>query len=198
MSDNTLIQEDCLRISSHISNMQFGEHDMFVYSDFNSLREIYSSHTKKCLQLRNSIEIILYHYEPKVSILNALKELDIAVEQHEADRSLIILDANELIFRPTFDSFLQYLKDLEALAIKRHGRNGIDVIQHMGVFRHHGKDEEQKLLEYETALNITCRGLKSSILCCYHIEDMKELDAFRREQVFRSHLKSYVVKKEQQ
>jgi hypothetical protein len=89
---------------------------MLVYSDLNSLREIYSSHTQRSLQLRNNAIIILYHYETKISVVYALKELDIAVEHHEADRSLIILDANEVIFKPTFNSFLQYLRTLGTLA----------------------------------------------------------------------------------
>jgi hypothetical protein len=175
--------------------MQFGEHNMLVYSDLNSLREIYSSHTKRSLQLRNSAAIILYHYETKVSVVHALKELDIAVERHEADRSLIILDADEVIFKtPTCDGFLQYLKTVETLAIK-YGRNGIDVIIDMGVFRHLGK--EQELLECERTFNITSRGSKSSILCCYHKKDVEELDATRKEEIHKSHLKSYVVKEQE-
>lgn len=83
------------------------------------------------------------------------------VKLHEADRSLIILDANEIIFKPTFDRFLQYFKTLETLAI-RSDKNGIDVVIHMGAFRHYGI--EQELLEYERTFNITCRSSKSSFL----------------------------------
>jgi MEDS: MEthanogen/methylotroph, DcmR Sensory domain len=174
--------------------MQFGEHNMLVYSDLNSLREIYSSHTQRSLQLRNNAVIILYHYETKISVVHALKELDIAVEHHEADRSLIILDANEVIFKPTFNSFLQYLKTLGTLAIKS-GRNGIDVVIDMGAFRHRGK--EQELLEYERTFNITSRGSKSSILCCYHKKDVEVLDATRKEEIHKSHLKNYIVKEQE-
>jgi hypothetical protein len=173
--------------------MQFGEHNMLVYSDLNSLREIYSSHTKRSLQLRNNAVIILYHYETKVSVEYALKELDIGVKLHEADRSLIILDASEIIFKPTFDSFLQYFQTLGTLVI-RSGRNGIDVVIDMGAFRHHGM--EQELLEYERTFNITCRSSKSSILCCYHKKDVEALDATRKEEIYKSHLKNYIVKEQ--
>lgn len=91
---------------------------MLIYADINSLREIYCSHSRKSLQSRNNAVIILYHYESKGSIRNALKEFDIEVDRYEADRSLIIMDANEIIFKPTLDSFMQYLKSLEWLAIK--------------------------------------------------------------------------------
>lgn len=153
MYNYRLIQENLPTIGEDLSKMRFGEHDAIIYGDINSLRDIYCSHSKKSLQLRNNTVIILYHYETKRSIRDALKEFDIDVDQNEADRSLIIRDANETILRPTSDSFLQYLKTLEQLAIKC-GKNGIDVIVDMGSFRHMGK--EQELVEYENRLNIIC------------------------------------------
>ena len=50
------------------------------------------------------------------------------------------MDANEIIFKPTLDNFMQYLKSLERLAIK-YCKNGIDVIADMGSFRHLGKEQ---------------------------------------------------------
>src|ERR671922_2890183 len=72
------------------------------------------------------------------------------------------------------------------------GRNGIDVVIDMSAFRHCGK--EQELLEYERTFNITFRGSKSSILCCYHEKDVEALDATRKEEIYKFHLKNYVVK----
>ena len=59
--------------------MTLGEHNMIIYADVNSLREIYCSHSRKSLQSRNNAIIILYDYETKGSIRNALKEFDIEV-----------------------------------------------------------------------------------------------------------------------
>jgi hypothetical protein len=191
--NNRLIYEDSLEIGEHLSTMTFGEHNMLIYADVNSLLEISCSHSKKSLQSRNNAVIILYHYETKDSIRNALKDFDIEVESYEAERSLIIRDANEIIFNPTLDSFLQYLKTLEELAIK-HGKNGIDVIVDMGSFRHLGK--EQELGVCENRFNIASADSKSTILCCYHDKDVKALDAIRIEEIHKSHLKNYIVKEE--
>ncbi|MDQ3967867.1 MAG: MEDS domain-containing protein [Thermoproteota archaeon] len=194
MSNNRLIHEDSLGIGQHLSKMTLGEHNMLIYADVNSLREIYCSHSRKSLQSRNNAVIILYHYETKGSIRNALKEFDIEVDRYEADRSLIITDANEIIFKPTLDSFMQYLKALEELAIK-YGKNGIDVIVDMGSFRHLGK--EQELIECENRFNITSGDSKSSILCCYHDKDLKSFDATRIEEIHKSHLKNYIIKEQE-
>jgi hypothetical protein len=186
-----LIHENSLAIGEHLSNMRFGEHNALIYADVNSLREICCLHSKKSLQLRNNTVIILYHYETKRSIRNALKEFDIEVGRYEADKSLIIRDANEIILSPTLDSFLQYLKTLESLAIKC-GKNGIDVIVDTGFFRHIGK--EQELVECENRLNNICEDSKCSILCCYHDKDVKELETIRIEEIHKSHLKNYIIK----
>jgi hypothetical protein len=189
-----LIQENSPTIGEDLSKMRLGEHNALIYDDINSMREIYCLHSKKRLQLRNNTIIFLYHYETKRSIRDALKEFDIDVDQHEADRSLIIKDANEIVLRPTLDSFLQYLKTLEWLATK-YCKNGIDVIVDMGSFRHIGK--EQELIECENRLNFICRASKCSILCCYHSKDVKALGANRIEEIHTSHLKNYVVKEQE-
>lgn len=67
------------------------------------------------------------------------------------------MDANEIIFKPTLDSFMQYLKSLEGLAIK-YGKNGIDVIADTSSFRHLGK--EQELIQGENRFNIISGGFK--------------------------------------
>jgi hypothetical protein len=94
-------------------------------------------------------------------ITDSLKEFDIDVDRHEADRSLIIRDVGEIILRPTLDSLLQYLKTLERLAIKC-GKSGIDVIVDLGSFRHIRK--KQELVEYKNRLNIICGA--SSVRFC--------------------------------
>ena len=194
MYNYRLIQAHSPTIGEDLSRMRSGEHNALIYGDINSLREIYCSHSKKSLQLRNNTIIVLYHYETKRSIRDALKEFDIDVDRHEADRSLIIRDANEIILRPTLDSFLQYLKTLERLAIKC-GKNGIDVIADMGSFRHVGK--EQELVECENRLNTICASSKCSILCCYHNKDVKALGGNRIEEIHKSHLKNYIVKEQE-
>ena len=134
------------------------------------------------------------NYETKRLITHTLKEFDIDVDRHEADRSLIIRDANEIILRPTLDSLLQYLKTLERLAIKC-GRSGIDVIVDVGSFRH--IRIKQELVEYENRLNIICGASKCSILCCHHNKDVKALGGNTIEEIHKSHLKNYVVKEQE-
>lgn len=169
---------------------------MLLYQDISSLREICSSYSKESIQSKNNAIVILYHYDTRTSLLNALKEFDIDVDTFEADRSLLIRDADEILFRPDLASFIQYIKSLQLLAIK-FGKNGVDIVIDMGLFQHFGKEKE--LAKYEEALNnvATSPGSRSSIVCCYHDNDVKGLDRDIMEDLHKSHLTSYVVKEEQ-
>jgi hypothetical protein len=169
---------------------------MLIYQDINSLREICSSYSKESIQSKNNAMVILYHYDTRTSLLNALMEFDIDVDTFEADRSLLIRDADEILFRSDLASFIQYLKSLQLLAIKS-GKNGVDIVIDMGPFQHFGKEKE--LVKYENALNnvATTSGSRSSIVCCYHDNDVKGLDRETMDDLHLSHLTSYVVKEEQ-
>jgi hypothetical protein len=174
--------------------MALGEHAMLIYNDISSLREIYCSLSKESLQSRNNVMIILYHYETGTSIRIALREFDIDVDRFEEDRSLIIRDADGILFRPNLDSVMHYLKSLELLAINC-GKSGIDIIIEMGSFKHFGK--EQELLQCEMEFNNISTGSRSSILCCYHEKDIKAFDPNIIEEIHKFHLTSYIVKEEQ-
>ena len=104
------------------------------------------------------------------------------------------MDANEIIFKPTLDNFMQYLKSLEGLAIK-YGKNGIDVIADMGSFRHLGN--EQELIEGETRFNIISADSRSSIMCCYHVKDLKVLDAATINEIHKLHLNNFIVEEQE-
>lgn len=194
MFNKRLIYEDPLTISRRLSKMAPGEHAILIYNDINSLREICCSHSKESLQSRNNVMIILYHYETGTSIRIALREFDIDVGRFEENRSLVIRDADGLLFRPNIDGVMHYLKSLELLAINR-GKNGIDIIIDMGSFKHFGK--EQELLQCELEFNSISSGSRSSILCCYHEKDIKAFDPNIIENIHKFHLTSYIVKEEQ-
>ncbi len=146
---------------------------MLIYQDINSLREICSSYSKESLQSRNNAMVLLYHYDTRTSLINALKEFDIDIDTFEADRSLLVRDADEILFRPDLHSFIQYLKGLQLFAVKS-GKNGIDIVIDMGAFQHFGKEKE--LAKCEIGLNnvAASSGSRSSIVCCYHDNDVKD------------------------
>jgi hypothetical protein len=189
-SNKTVIQEDSARVADLLCKMDFGDHNMLIYPDRNTLHDVYCSHIKKSLEKNEKAVVMLSHYENSSSVRYALKEVDILVEKHEADHSLILLDADSVIFKASMDTFIQYMKGLEELALKD-GKKGIDIVIDMGSFYHMKKGDE--ILKYEHACNRTTAGSKSSILCCYHVSDLQRVDNESIKEIQSCHSKSFII-----
>ena len=89
---------------------------------------------------------------------------------------------------------MQYLKSRERLAIK-YGKNGIDVIADMGSFWHLGN--KQELIEGENRFNIITADSRSSIMCRYHVNDLKVLDGARINEIHKLHLNNFIVEEQE-
>jgi hypothetical protein len=108
----------------------FGEHNMLIYPDRYSLREVYSRACKMALD-NNEAVIMLLHYETRDEVLTYLRELDIDVYNFEKiERTLLIIDSAKDYFGSAKD-FLFYLNLMNANASRRN-KQGILVLMDVG------------------------------------------------------------------
>jgi len=189
LSDIKLICEDYYKIADQLCRIDPGEHNMLLYSDRNSLHDVYCTHIKKSLEKEKSI-VILSHYETPMNVKQALNEIDIDVGKHQDDHSLIILDGSGIIYKSGMHIFFEYLKSLESLAIKA-GKHGIEVLVDMGSFYH--LDRQQEIVHYENLCNSITLNSKSSMICCYHSQDLAKI-SFLKDQIHRCHSKNFIIK----
>jgi hypothetical protein len=175
----------------------FGEHNIMIYPDLYTLREIYSRSCKTALA-NNEAVIMLLHYETREDVRAYLRELDIDLDRYEIqERSLLIIDSAHDYFGSVKD-FLFYLNIMNANAIKRNKR-GISILVDRGSHYYHHRigNHQQKgidlLLEYEESLS-TKLNLNVKLLCLYHIKDFDILKvANQREYLLRIHFRRYKV-----
>ena len=184
MVKERLIRGDVQTIIQQLHQFEFGEHNILVYPDYETLRDLYSQHCRIRLKEGNEIVLLLPHYETLNSVRQALMELDIDVKQYEKDQTLIIMDAINTIFNPTSEDFREYLKGLENRA-RATGKAGICVIADMGSFYHLGKVKE--MIDYETGIPPKRNDVKSSLLCVYHSKDFDRLNKEHRDLICRCH-----------
>lgn len=171
-------------IIEQLHRFEFGEHNILVYPDYETLRDLYSQHCRKRLKEDNEIVLLLPHYETINSVREALRELDIDVAKYEQDQSLMIMDAITTIFNPTAGDFRDYLKGLENRA-KAIGKSGICVIADMGSFYHLGKLDE--MINYEVAIPPRRQEVKSSLHCLYHSKDFDRLSKDQKDLICKCH-----------
>jgi len=187
-----LVNGNLLTIVDQLQSFEFGEHNILIYPDYDSLRELYARHCKQRLENDNEMVMILPHYLTPASIRFALQELEIDTQRYEQDQVLIIMDAVNTMFNPSASEFLSYLKGLESRAQAKK-KEGICVIADMGAFYHMKKSNE--LVEYERSIP-SKSSLRSTMLCIYHKQDLERLSHEERDSICKSHYRELVVEGE--
>jgi hypothetical protein len=180
-----LVNGNLTTIVEQLSKFEFGEHNILTYPDYDSLRELYARHCKQRLEKGNEIVVILPHYLTPVSIRLAMQELEIDVNKHEQDQTLVIMDAVSTMFNPSPNDFVEYLQGLEHRA-RAKNKDGICILADMGAFYHMRKEKE--IMQYESSIPQKS-SLKSTLLCIYHNHDFERLSKEAREAICKSHLR---------
>jgi MEDS: MEthanogen/methylotroph, DcmR Sensory domain len=150
-----------------LQNSCYNEHNLLIYEDLYTLREIYCRFAKKALEKNNEIMLIITTYETPHTVRDMISEYDINVQKHESNGSLVIIDS---VQGYQVASFYGVLRLLESLAVRaqKESKSGVFSIADMGSFFLFGREKE--LVNYELSIpkNIDIR-LKA--FCCYHKND---------------------------
>ena len=169
---------------------QYGEHDIVIYPDLNSFREIYARLTKARINDCKDKVILLPHYETAKSVEQALMELDVRAKDEIGRGSLEVIDSHHAFFDPE-QSFLQVVSAALKDASRR-GKSGVVVIADMGSFYH--RQAVDRLIAHEC--NITARqpGSRSTVFCCYNYKDFEKLTKLQEEKLCENHYRNLFVR----
>lgn len=170
-----------------LAQIQFGEHNILVYDDIASFRQIYSNHAKKRLE-DNEIVLLLPYFESVDSVKFYLQEAGVDAEQHSRDGSVVIVDSVEQFFGEGKD-FHYFLGILEKKA-KENGKKGISVIADMNAF--YQIYDESRLIKYETSIQPKTDTKYSSLLCSYQRTNFNRLAKNVRELILAQHYRKLV------
>ena len=103
-----------------------GSHNIIVYRDLPTLRKIYSHHTKRQIEEKNEIVLILPHYETPDMVRYVLSQMaKIDVRKYEKQNSLLIIDSARAYFGSSID-IVSFVKSLVNYA-DQIGKNGVTV-----------------------------------------------------------------------
>ncbi len=76
-----------------LENSCYGEHNVIIYDDLYTLREVYCRSAKKALEKNNEIILIVTTYETPNMVKRMLGEYEVDAKKYESDGSLIIIDS---------------------------------------------------------------------------------------------------------
>jgi DcmR-like sensory protein len=133
----------------------FDEHNILVYSDLETFREMYCMYAKIHLQSKyNEILIIVTQYETPDKVRQNLMEFDIGAKLHEKNASLLIVDSVKGYQSRDTNGILKLAESFADRAEKEGGQ-GVCAFDNMGSFFMF--DRLVELLQYELSYSFHAR-----------------------------------------
>ena len=173
-----------IKSEHELENSCYNQHNMVVYEDLYTLREIYAKFSKKALQKNNEIMLIVTTYETPDTVRDMLIEYNINVQKHESNGSLVIIDSVQGYQRSNYYGVLRLIQ-LLAVRAQKDSKNGIFSIADMGSFFLFGREKE--LINYELSIPKTI-DLRLKAFCCYHKNDFSlRLTKYQQRQLINHH-----------
>jgi hypothetical protein len=168
--------------------MEPGAHNLLIYNDLKSFREIYS-HYSRALLPENEIIVIATQYDAINNVKNILRLGGIDVEKYLNQGTLFIIDAQQGYQDADCSGILKLSKSLTSRA-KKEDRRGVTVIGDLDSFFSFEKIEE--LIQYELSLPQKYEDTMKGI-CCYHLKDFEKLAETQQQTLFDHHFKSILI-----
>ncbi len=168
-------------IIEDIRQSDFQEHNILVYPDLPSFRQIYSECTRQALD-NNEIVFLATTYDPFDRIEDALRSKQISVEDEKKNGNLIIVDAFRA-YQIDMNGAMNFAKDL-VMRAAQDGKKGVFNLSDMGSF--FLSERIDRLLEYEQNLPRKM-DLKFKGICSYHRDNFGMLSEEQQRAVLLSH-----------
>lgn len=164
-----------------IRRSDFQEHNLLIYPDLPSFRQIYSVCTKQALY-NNEIVFIATTYDSFDRTEDALRSKGISVDNEKKDSNLIIVDALRAYQLDTYGA-VKLGKSL-VMRADRDGKTGVFAIPDMGSF--FLSERIDTLLEYERSITIKM-DFKFIAICSYHRDNFDTLTDQQQKELLLCH-----------
>jgi hypothetical protein len=168
-------------IIEDVRRSDFQEHNLLIYPNLPSFRQIYSECTKQALD-NNEIVFLATTYDSFNRIDDALKSKGISVDDEKKDGNLIIVDALK-VYQIDISRAMNFAKDLVLRAAKD-GKSGVFNLSDMGSF--FLSERIDALLNYEQSLPKKM-DLKFKAICSYHRDNFGMLAEEQQRALLSGH-----------
>jgi hypothetical protein len=181
---NKSISSSSFSSSSIIEKMRQShphDHDVMIYPDLPTFRQVYSQATKEALG-RNEIVFLTTTYDSFQRVIDSLKQVGVSVNKEVKHGNLIILDAVKA-YQIDVSGVVNFAKSLLMRATKD-GKAGVFNISDMGSF--FLADRIPILVEYERSLRKKM-DIELKAVCSYHKGDFENLSKEQQEAILSAH-----------
>jgi MEDS: MEthanogen/methylotroph, DcmR Sensory domain len=167
-----------------------GSHNLLIYDDLRTFREIYSEYSKALLP-ENEIIVIGTQYDVVENVKNTLLRVGVDdVERHLNQGTLFIVDAQKG-YQVAGSRGMWRLAMSLLSRVKKEGRQGVSWFGDPGSFFSFEKIEE--LMQYELWNPQKYEQMMMKSICSYHLKDFEKLTEAQKQTLLDHHFKSILV-----
>ncbi len=179
--DKSISSSSSSSLIEKIRQSNFHDHDIMIYPDLPTFRQVYSHATKEALE-RNEIVFLATTYDSFQKVIDSLTQVGVSVNKEAKDGNLIILDAIKAYQIDVFGAY-KFAQSLVMCAAKD-GKAGVFNISDLGSF--FVADRIPTLLGYERSIPKKM-DLEFKGICAYHEGDFANLSKEQQEIILSAH-----------
>lgn len=169
----------------------FHEHNLLIYPDVDTFREIYCMYAKVHLQPEyNEIVLIASQYEPIDKVRSNLSDYGIDVDRYEKDGSLIIIDSVKGYQSDKDHSGVMNLCKLLVTKTEKDGKMGVCAFGDIGSFFMY--ERAMDIPQYELSIP-TKPAIKLKSFCSYHAGDYANLPEDQKKTIAANHFRRLIL-----
>jgi KaiC/GvpD/RAD55 family RecA-like ATPase len=180
-------QRDSATLLEHVRGSQYGDHNILIYRDVETLNEIMATHYREALEQKNELALFVSQYQTIQKVRDVLEKSGLDVARHEHQGSLVILDSVKGYHGPdgsyTVTSLINMLLDRANKLEKK----GMFAMADVGSFFF--LDKLEALVTYELSLPSVWSDTKLRSFCLYHQRDIARLSERERQALIDHHHK---------
>lgn len=173
--------KNTLQIIRDIRRSEFKEHNMLLYPDLQSYREIYSECTKQALE-NDEVVFLATTYDSFKNVDNMLRSKGISVDEERKEGNLVIVDAVRAYQIDTYGA-MNLAKSLIMRGASEK-KTGVFNISDMGSFFLTERTED--LIQYEQSLPKKM-DLEFVAICAYHKDNFGMLTDQQQQALLSFH-----------
>ena len=179
--DKSISSSSSSSLIEKIRQSNFHDHDIMIYPDLPTFRQVYSQATKEALE-RNEIVFLATTYDSFQKVIDSLTQVGVSVNKEAKDRNLIILDAVKA-YQIDVSGAFKFAQSLGMRAAKD-GKAGVFNISDLGSF--FVADRIPTLLGYERSISKKM-DFEFKGICAYHEGDFANLSKEQQEIILSAH-----------
>jgi len=178
-------------VKSQIDESNFHEHNLLIYPEIDTFREIYCRYARVHLQPEyNEIVLIASEYEPPEKVRSNLSDYGIDVDRYEKDGSLIIIDSVKGYQSDKDHSGVINLCNRLVAKAEKDGKMGVCAFGDMGSFFLY--ERIMDIPQYE--LSIPPKpAIKLKSFCSYHAGDYANLSEDQKKTIAANHFRQVML-----